>query len=100
MRHALIDKTVADIAVNRLAAGCRAGNFGLFGLALARIGQQVKRVACAHDAGAGQGQRDARGVDGDPAAAPLLGDGGRGAGAAGRVEYEVAGVGGHENAAL
>ena len=42
----------------------------------------------------------ARGVDGDPAAAPLLGDVGRGAGAAGGVEHEVAGVGGHEDTAL
>jgi hypothetical protein len=35
-----------------------------------------------------------------PAPSPLLGDVGCGAGAAGRVEDEIAGVGGHEDAAL
>ena len=77
-----------------------AGDFGFLELALAGIGQQVIRIARAHDAGAGQRQRDARGVDRDPAAAPLLGDVGGGAGAAGRIEHEVAGVGGHQDATL
>ena len=59
-------------------AGCEgrgAGDLGFLELAFSRVGQQVVRIACAHDAGAGQRQRDARGVDRDPAAAPLLGDG-------------------------
>ena len=43
---------------------------------------------------------DAGGVDGDPAAPPLLGDVRRGAGAAGGVQEEVAGVGGHQDATL
>ena len=45
-------------------------------------------------------ERHAAGVDRDPAPAPLLGDVGRRPAAAGRVEDEVAGVGGHEEAAL
>ena len=45
-------------------------------------------------------KRDAGGVDGDPAPAPLLGDVGRGAGAAGWVEHKVAGIGGHQDAAF
>ena len=38
--------------------------------------------------------------NGDPAAAPLLGDGGGGAGAAGWIEHQIAGVSGHHDAAL
>ena len=64
------------------------------------VGQQVVGIARAHDARAGQRERHARGVDSDPAAAPLLGDVGRRAGAAGGIEHEVAGVGRHEDAAL
>ncbi len=45
-------------------------------------------------------ERDAGSVDGDPAAAPLFGDVGGGAGAAGRIEDEITGIGGHEDAAL
>jgi hypothetical protein len=41
-----------------------------------------------------------RGINGDPAAAPLLGDVGGGAGTARRVQHEVAGIGGHEEASL
>ena len=69
-------------------------------LAFAAVGQQVVGIAGAHDAGTGQGQRNAGGVDGDPATAPLFGDIGGGAGAAGGIKDEVAGIGGHEDAAL
>ncbi len=101
MRHALIDEAVADVAARRLARTRRcARDFGFLDLAVAAVGEQVIGVARTHDAGAGQRQRDARGVDRDPAAAPLFGDGGGGAGTTGRVEYEVAGVSGHEDAAL
>ena len=100
VRHALVDEAVADVAVDRLRGGRGAGDFGFLELAFAGIGQQVVGIARAHDAGAGQRQRHARGVNGDPAAAPLLGDVGGGAGTAGRVEHEVAGVGGHQEAAL
>ena len=73
---------------------------GFLDLAVAAVGEQVVGVACAHDAGAGQRQGYAGGVDGDPAAAPLLGDVGGGAGAAGGVEDEVAGIGGHQDASF
>ena len=100
VRHALIDEAVADVPMHRLRTRRGAGDFGLLELAFAGIGQQVKRIARAHDAGTGQRQRHARGVNRDPAAAPLLGDIGGGAGTAGRIKHEVAGVGGHEDAAL
>ena len=75
VRHALIDEAVADVPVHGLRTRRGAGDFGFLDLAFAGIGQQVKRIARAHDAGAGQRQRHARGVNRDPAAAPLLGDG-------------------------
>ena len=74
VRHALVDEAVADVAVHGLRTRRGAGDFGFLELAFAGIGQQVERIARAHDAGAGQRQRHARGVDRDPAAAPLLGD--------------------------
>ncbi|KFB73207.1 MAG: hypothetical protein AW09_001544 [Candidatus Accumulibacter phosphatis] len=86
--------------MHRLRARRTAGDFGFLELAFAGIGQQVERIAGAHDAGARQRECNARGVDGDPAAAPLLSDGRGGARAAGGVEDEVAGVGGHQHAAF
>ena len=74
VRHALIDKAVADVPVHRLRTRRGAGDFGFLDLAFAGIGQQIKRIARAHDAGTGQRQRHARGVNRDPAAAPLLGN--------------------------
>ena len=100
VRHALIDKALADVAACGLAGWRGAGDFGFLDLAVAAVGEQVVGIAGAHDAGTGQGERDARSVDGDPAAAPLFGDIGGGAGAAGGVENKVAGVGGHQDAAL
>ena len=100
VRHALIDEAVADVPMHGLRARRGAGDFGFLDLAFAGIGQQVIRIPRAHDAGAGQRQRHARGVNCDPAAAPLLGDVGGGAGTAGRVEHKVARVGGHQDAAL
>src|SRR5262249_23469038 len=52
------------------------------------------------NAGTSKGEGDAGGADGDPAPAPLLGDIGRGTGAAGGIEDEISGVGGHENTVL
>lgn len=86
--------------MHRLRTRRTAGDFGFLDLTLARIGQQVKRITRAHDAGTGQRECHTRGVKRDPAAAPLLGDGGGGAGTAGRVQNEVAGVGRHKHAAL
>ena len=48
----------------------------------------------------GQRERHARGVAGDPAPSPLLGHEGRGAAAAGGIEDQIAGIGGHQEAAL
>ena len=61
--------------------------------ALVRVAQVVVVEAGGHQPLLGQGDGHARGVAGDPAPAPFLGDVGGGAGAAGRVEHEVAGVG-------
>ena len=85
---------MTNVAMHGLRTRRGAGDFCFLDLAFAGVGQQVKRIACAHDAGTGQGQRHARGINRDPAAAPLLGDSGSGAGTAGRIEHEVAGVGG------
>ena len=74
--------------------------FGFFLVSGIRVGEEVVGVAGAHDAGAGEGEGHPGGVDGDPAAAPLFGDVGGGARAAGGVQHQVAGVGGHEDAAL
>ncbi|OIQ71873.1 hypothetical protein GALL_465070 [mine drainage metagenome] len=76
------------------------GDFSFLDLAFAGIGQQVEGITRTHDAGTGQRQRHAGGVNRDPAAAPLFGDVGAGAGAAGGVEHEVAGVSGHQHAAF
>ncbi len=99
VRHALIDEALADVAMRRLRAdGAVRVTSASLSWPSRRIGEQVIRIARAHDASASQRERHARGVDGDPAAAPLLGDVGGRAGTAGGVEDEVAGVGGHENA--
>ena len=100
VRHALIDKTLADVAMRGLARRHGPGDFGFFQLAVAAVGQQVIGIPGTHDASTSQRERHARGVDGDPAAAPLLCDIGGGAGTAGGVEHEVAGIGGHQEAAL
>ncbi len=81
-------------------SGGAPGQLGLPALALRRVGHEVVRVLRRHQARPGERQRDPAGVDRDPAPTPLLGDVGGRAGAAGRVEDEVAGVGGHEEAAL
>ena len=59
------------------------------------VGKFVVVESGGHEALFGESGGDAGGVAGDPAAAPLFGDNGGGAGAAGGVEDEVAGVGGH-----
>ena len=100
MGDPLVHEALADVVVRGRFRGGLAGNLGFLDLAGAAVGQQVVGIAGAHDAGAGEREGDAGGVDGDPAAAPLLGDVRGGAGAAGGVEDEVAGVGGHEDAAL
>ena len=100
MGDALIHEALANVVVRGCFRGGLAGNLGFLDLAVAAVSEQVVGIAGAHDAGAGEREGDARGVDGDPAAAPLLGDVRGGAGAAGGVEDEVAGVGGHQDAAF
>ena len=78
-----------------LLRGGFAGERGFLDLAVAAVGEQVVGIACAHDAGAGERESDAGSVDGDPAAAPLLSDVCGGAGTAGGIKDEVAGVGSH-----
>ena len=92
---ALVHEALADVVVRGHFRRGLASERGFFDLAVAAVGEQVVGVASAHDAGAGEREGDAGGVDGDPAAAPLLGDVCGSAGAAGGVEDEVAGVSGH-----
>jgi len=102
VRHALIDEAAAHV-VRRPLHRQRArvpGDLGLLAHAGLGVGEQVVRVLGRHQARAREGEGDAAGVDRDPAATPLLGDVGGGAGAAGRVQHEVTGVRGHEKAAL
>jgi hypothetical protein len=68
--------------------------------ALVRILQLIVVVAGGHQALLGQGHGHARGVARDPAAAPFLGHESRRAGTAGGIEDQIAGVGGHEDAAF
>ena len=68
--------------------------------ALVGVSELVVVEGGGHETLLGERGGDAGRVAGDPAAAPLFGDDGGGAGAAGRVEDEVAGIGGHENASL
>ena len=103
MRNLLVDKALADVGiggggdggVRRQMAQCL-----LFFDALGGVRQQVVGIAGSHEAGAGQGEGHARGVEGDPAPAPLLGHVGGGARTAGRVQHQIAGVSGHEETAL
>ena len=97
-RHALLDvRVVGDGFERDVGHGLvdeAAAN------ALARMCQLVVVEDGGHQSLLGQRQRHAGGVAGDPAPAPLLGDEGGGAAAAGGVEDQIAGVGGHEDASL
>ena len=62
--------------------------------------EQVVGKGGAEQPGLGDIEGDARGVGGDPAPPPLLGHIGGGARTARRVQHQVAGVGGHQDAAL
>jgi len=96
MGHPLIDKSLADVAECRGFRCGRAGQFRFFFLPFFAVGQQVIGITGPHDAGSCQGQGNPGCIDGDPAAAPLFGNIGGGAGTAGGVEDEVSGVGGHK----
>ena len=79
VRHGLVLKAAAD--------------------AFVRVGEGVVVEIGGHQALLGERERDAGGVAGDPTAAPLFGDKCGRAAAAGRVKDQVAGVGGHQDAA-
>ena len=93
--HALVNETLADVAAGGRFRRRALRDLGFFLLPFRAVGEQVPGIARAHDARPCQRKRYAGGVDGDPAPAPLLGDIGRGARAASRVQNQVAGVGGH-----
>ncbi len=63
------------------------------------MGQLVVVEHGRHQPLLGEGERDAGGIAGDPAPAPLFSNVGGRAGTAGGVEHEIAGVRGHEHAA-
>ena len=85
MRHTLINKAVTDVAVGGLFRRDGSGNFTFFDLAVTAVGEKVERIPRTHDASAGERQRDATRINRDPAASPLLGNGGCRAAATGRV---------------
>ena len=99
MRHALVDEALADVATSGRFRGRALRDLGFLALPLGAVGKQVPGIARTHDARPRQRERHAGGVDGDPAPAPLLGDVGGGARAAGWVQHEVAGVSGHQDTA-
>ena len=100
VRHPLVDEPLPDVAVRRRLRGRLAGDLGFLALPLRTVGEQVVRVARAHDPRTGKSQRYSGGVDGDPAAAPLLSDVGSSFGPARRVKHEVTGIGCHQDASL
>ena len=91
MEHALVHETLSDVVVGgRFRRSPCADDLGFLLPALGTVGEEVIRITRAHDAGAGEREGYARGVDREPAPAPLLGDVGRSTGAAGGVQDEVA----------
>ena len=100
VRNAFVDEPLSDIASRGALRRDGVGDLRLFALALWTVGKQVVRVTSPHDAGTREGQGDTGGVDGDPAATPLLRDVGCGARATSRIKHEVAWVRGHQDASL
>ena len=106
VRHALVDETplisfiVTLSSCHRARLEAPAPVSSLPSCAFGRIGQEIVGEPGGHQARAGEREGDAAGVNRDPAAAPLLGHIGGGAAAARGIEHQVAGVGGHQDAAL
>ena len=100
MGDALVDEALAHVPAGRSFDERAVREFGFLAPAFRAVDEQIPRVASAHYPRSGEGQGDTGGVDGDPAPAPSLGDIGGGAGAAGRVKHEIAGVRGHQEAAF
>ena len=99
VRHALVDEALADVAMRGRFGGRALCDLPLLALSFGAVGEQIPGIARAHDARPRQRQGDTGGVDGDPAPPPLLGDSGRGSGAAGRVQHQIAGIRGHQDTA-
>ena len=72
VRDPFVDEAVADVAVGGRFGRGLAGELGFLPLPFRAVREEVVGIAGAHDAGAGQREGDAGGVDGDPAPAPLL----------------------------
>ena len=96
--NALVHEALADIAVGWGFGKGFAGEFGFLVLPFGAVRQEVEGVTDTHDAGSSESEGDSRSVDRDPATAPLLGNVGCCARAAGWIEDEIAGIGCHENA--
>src|SRR5579863_669522 len=86
VRHAFINKTLAEVAAGGSSRWNRVRNFGFLLLAFLAVGKQVISVTCTHDSSASESKRNPRGVDCDPAAPPLFCCKSSGAGTAGRIE--------------
>ncbi len=100
VRRSLVDEAQAEVLMGRSVRQEFAGDVLLFATPFNTIGQQVIGIARAHQPSARERERDTRGVDRDPAAAPLLGDIGRRARTAGRIKHKVTGVCRHQDATL
>ena len=98
--HAFIHEAQLDVVVGGLSGRRFPAQLRFLDLSFLAVGHEIIRVTRAHDTGACQRQRHTGGVDGYPAASPLFSHIGRGAGTAGGVENEIAGISGHEKAAL
>ena len=98
MGDTLVNKAVADVVLESKPLRSKRGTvgLGLFFRAIWTIGKEVKRVASTHDAGSGQGQSDAGGVNGNPTAAPFFTHRRTCARSTGRVEDKVTGIGRHQ----
>ena len=97
VRHVLVHEAAADVVLAWRAGARRrsAENLRFLLVPFGRVGEEVAGELGGHQAGAGQGQGDAAGVEGDPAPPPLLGHIGGRAAASGGIENEIAGVGSH-----
>jgi hypothetical protein len=100
MRRALVYESVANV-IRVAGVGRRlAGQLSIFGRSGFRILEDEIIVLRAHQPRARKRECHARGVYSDPTSTPVFRNGGRRARAAGRIEHEIAGVGGHQDAAL
>ena len=66
MWDAIVDEALTNIAVSGCTGRNSAGDSGFFFLTFWAVGEKVVGVASAHDAGTGEGEGNARGIDGDP----------------------------------